>query len=105
MAGSDFRTFGPDVSSSPAYVCRLATLIIGGWIVDRSERILMKAVFPLFLLCSLVHGAACPSAQAKDEATLVQIEHTWLQAMDQHDTAALECILAAEFEEADFMAH
>jgi ketosteroid isomerase-like protein len=38
----------------------------------------------------------------KDEATLVQIEHTWVRAVEQHDMAALGCILADEFEEADF---
>jgi ketosteroid isomerase-like protein len=32
---------------------------------------------------------------------LVQIEHVWLRAVEQHDMAALGCILADEFEEAD----
>src|SRR5215475_7555636 len=65
----------------------------------------MKHVFrllPLFLLCSVAQGAVCPTGQRKDEATLVQVEHTWLRAVEQHDTAALGCILADEFEEADF---
>ena len=62
----------------------------------------MKIVFPLLLLCSLAHAADCPSGQAKDQATLIQIEHTWLRADEQHDTAMLSCILADEFEEADF---
>ena len=38
----------------------------------------------------------------KDEATLVQIEQKWVRAVEQHDPAALGCILAEEFEEADF---
>jgi ketosteroid isomerase-like protein len=55
-------------------------------------------------ICILVctHGATCPTDQKKDEATLVQLEHTWVQVVEQHDSAALRCILAAEFEEADF---
>ena len=61
----------------------------------------MKIVIPLLASCGLVYGAGCPTGQAKDEATLVQLEHAWLQAGEQHDIAALECILAAEFEEAD----
>ena len=62
----------------------------------------MKSVFPLLLLCSLAHGADCPTGQRKDPAALVQIEQVWLQAAEQHDIAALGCILAVEFEEADF---
>jgi ketosteroid isomerase-like protein len=62
----------------------------------------MKVVFCLFLFCSMAHGASCPTGQVKDEAALVQIEHTWVRAADQHDPVALECILADEFEEADF---
>jgi ketosteroid isomerase-like protein len=63
----------------------------------------MKSVFPLLLLCScsLAHGAVCPKGQLKDQAALVQIEHVWLRAVKQHDIAALGCILADEFEEAD----
>ena len=62
----------------------------------------MKSVFPLLLFCSLAHGAVCPKGQPKDQAALVQIEHAWVRAAEQHDTAALGCILADEFEEADF---
>lgn len=61
----------------------------------------MKIAVPLLLLCTLAHAASCPTNQAKDEATLVQIEHTWLRAAEQHDLPALGCILADEFEEAD----
>jgi ketosteroid isomerase-like protein len=62
----------------------------------------MKSVFPLLLLCSLAHGAVCPTGQLKDPTALVQIEQVWLRAAEQHDVAALGCILADEFEEADF---
>ena len=65
----------------------------------------MKIVFPLLLsllLCSLARGAVCPDGQPKNEAALLQVEHEWLRAAEHHDTAALGCILADEFEEADF---
>ena len=62
----------------------------------------MKIVFSFLLLCPGAYGAPCPTGQMKDQATLVQIEHMWLRAIEQHDTVALGCILADEFEEADF---
>jgi ketosteroid isomerase-like protein len=61
----------------------------------------MKIVFPLLLLCSMAHATTCPKGQPRDQAALVQIEHEWLRAAEQHDMAALGCILADEFEEAD----
>jgi hypothetical protein len=60
----------------------------------------MKSAFLLMLLCSLAHAASCPKGQAKDEATLVEIEQTWARVIEQHNMPALECILAREFEEA-----
>ena len=60
----------------------------------------MKPVMFLLLLCPAAYAATCPSGQAKDEATLLQIEHTWLQADEKHDAAMLDCILANDFEEA-----
>ena len=62
----------------------------------------MKIVLFLLLLGSPAYGANCPTGQLKGEATLVEIEHTWLRAVEQQDAAALACILADEFEEADF---
>ena len=62
----------------------------------------MKSLFPLLLLCSLAHGAGCPTGQRKDRAALVQLEQVWLRAAEQHDLVALGCILADEFEEAGF---
>ena len=61
----------------------------------------MRIFLPLLLLCSLAHAAVCPTGQAKDGPTLVRIEQEWLSASARHDTAALECILADDFEEAD----
>jgi ketosteroid isomerase-like protein len=60
----------------------------------------MRSAMLLLLLCPLAYAAPCPTNQAKDEAALVQIEHIWAQALERHDTAALECILADEFEDA-----
>lgn len=63
---------------------------------------LFKTTFPFLLACSLGYAASCPAGQAKSPEALVQIEHVWLQAAEQHDVAGLGCILADEFEEADF---
>lgn len=60
----------------------------------------MKRLVLLLLICPLAYAAPCPTSQMKDEASLVQIEHTWAHALEQHDVAALECILANDFEEA-----
>ncbi len=53
-----------------------------------------------WLLCSLAHGAGCPTGQEKNEATLVQVEETWARVVEHHDLPGLGCILAVEFEEA-----
>jgi hypothetical protein len=45
----------------------------------------MKTAFFLLVLCSSARGATCPTGQMKDETTLVQIEHTWVRAVEQHD--------------------
>ena len=65
-------------------------------------RIVFSLSLLLLLLCPVAHGATCQTGQPKDEAALVQIEYRWVQAVEQHDPAALNCILADEFEEADF---
>jgi len=84
--GSPLQGVGPS-PRRPVQACRLT-----------------KFVLPLLLLCSfsLAHGQGCPTGQKKDASTLVQIEQVWLRAAEQHDKAALGCILADEFEEADF---
>jgi hypothetical protein len=62
----------------------------------------VKQVFLLALAVSpLACWGSCPSDQAKDEAVLVQLEQTWAKALEQRDGAAVGCILAAEFEDAD----
>jgi len=49
----------------------------------------------------MAHAAPCPVSPAKDEATLMQIEQTWARALEQRDVGTLDCILAAEFEDAN----
>jgi predicted GNAT superfamily acetyltransferase len=55
----------------------------------------------LVLVCSPAYAAGCPTGQARDETALVQMEQSWAKALEQRDTAALGCILADEFEDAD----
>jgi ketosteroid isomerase-like protein len=54
----------------------------------------------LLMLCPLTYATPCPTNQAKDEATLVQIEQTWARSLETQDVSALMCILADEFEDA-----
>jgi len=61
----------------------------------------MKTANVLLLLCSAAYAAACPTGQPKNEAALLQIEHTWAQAADKHDVTTLDCLLASDFEEAE----
>ena len=63
----------------------------------------VKQVLALYLLifCPLLYAAPCPTGKAKNEDALIQIEHAWAVALEQRDAAALGCILAAEFEDAD----
>lgn len=43
---------------------------------------------------------SCPTAQAKDEATLLQIEQTWAKALELHDAETVACLVADEFQDA-----
>jgi ketosteroid isomerase-like protein len=45
--------------------------------------------------------AECPKDQPKTEAALVQAEQTWADALNRKDVAAVGCLLANEFEDAD----
>src|SRR5262252_9307657 len=65
---------------------------------ERSE--LVKCVWLAFVLCPIVYAAPCPSGQSKDGSALIQAEQTWAKALEQGDRAALDCILAEEFEDA-----
>ena len=87
-------------------VAAVRQAIPGGAVYDVASEIRdgkglpVKPVMFLLLLCPAAYAAACPSGQAKDEATLLQIEHTWVQADEKHDVAMLGCILGSDFEEA-----
>jgi hypothetical protein len=61
--------------------------------------VLWLSALSLCLMSAQARAASCPSGQAKDEAALVQMEHSWAQALEKHDVAALDCILASDFEE------
>ena len=61
----------------------------------------MRIACCIFLLCTLAYAAPCPTSQAKDEATLMQMEQAWARALEQQDVGTLDCILAAEFEDAN----
>jgi hypothetical protein len=54
----------------------------------------------LLVLCPVAYAAPCPAGQAKDGSALVQNELAWAKALEQRDSAALNCLLAAEFEDA-----
>jgi hypothetical protein len=58
----------------------------------------LLAVSP-WLITAPAQAASCSGGQAKNEAALVQMEHMWAQALEKRDVAALDCILASDFEE------
>jgi ketosteroid isomerase-like protein len=60
----------------------------------------VKCVWLAFVLCPIVYAVPCPSGQGKDGSALIQAEQTWAKALEQGDGAALDCILAEEFEDA-----
>lgn len=62
----------------------------------------MNFVLPLLMFSVSAHRAVCPTGQAKSEAALIQVEREWVRASEHQDIAALGCLLADEFVEADF---
>ena len=64
----------------------------------------MKTITLLAVLLGLgvaSYGADCPKNQPKTEATLVELEQNWAAALSRKDAAAVGCMLAEEFEDAD----
>jgi ketosteroid isomerase-like protein len=53
------------------------------------------------LICPFAFASSCPVGQTKDEAALVQLEQSWAQALERHDSDAVACILADEFQDID----
>lgn len=67
-------------------------------------RRLLGCTIPLlivFLAATVAPSATCPAGQAKDENTLLQQEEAWAKALDERDAATIDCLLAAEFQDAD----
>ncbi len=46
-------------------------------------------------------AADCPKNQPKTEAALIELEQNWAAALSRKDAAAVACLLADEFEDAD----
>jgi len=71
--------------------------------IDASKRreAVVKQILWILLLCPVGGAVACPTGQARNEAALLEIEKTWARALEGHDSNALSCILADEFEDAD----
>jgi hypothetical protein len=59
------------------------------------------AVWMLLMLCPLAYAGECPKGQPKEARALIQAEVTWAQSLEHRDAAALGCLLADEFEDAD----
>jgi len=61
----------------------------------------MRLLLCVALSALPLFAAACPAPQAKDGNALIQLEQAWAQALEVHDTEAVGCILADEFQDAD----
>lgn len=55
---------------------------------------------PVFISC-IALAADCPKNQPKDGSALVKLEQTWAEALNRHDSDAIGCILAEEFQDVD----
>jgi hypothetical protein len=54
----------------------------------------------LWLLSPMALALPCPVGQPRDGTALIQNERTWAEALERRDSAALNCLLAEEFEDA-----
>ena len=55
----------------------------------------------LLAVASSAYAADCPKNQPKTEAALIELEQNWAAALSRKDAAAVACLLADEFEDAD----
>jgi hypothetical protein len=70
----------------------------GGW---QSTTGASRAIYlDVLMLSPLTYAATCATDQSKDENALIQIEHTWARALEQHNREVFQCVLADEFEDA-----
>ena len=63
-------------------------------------RRMKRTIWFTLLICPFAFGG-CPTGQSKDEGALIKIEQSWAQALDQHDSDTIGCLLAEEFQEVD----
>lgn len=64
----------------------------------------VKIIGSLVILLALVlsaRAADCRQHQPKTEAALIEAEQNWAAALNRKDAAAVACLLADEFEDAD----
>jgi ketosteroid isomerase-like protein len=59
------------------------------------------ATFIVFFTSLAAQAADCPKSQPKTEATLINLENTWADALSRKDADAVACLLSEEFEDAD----
>jgi ketosteroid isomerase-like protein len=65
-------------------------------------KILKLLALPLLLIIGPSASAAdCPKNQPKTEAALIELEQNWAVALSRKDAAAVACMVADEFEDAD----
>jgi ketosteroid isomerase-like protein len=55
----------------------------------------------LLALASSALATDCPKDQPKTEAALIELEQNWAAALSRKDAAAVGCMVADEFEDAD----
>jgi ketosteroid isomerase-like protein len=67
---------------------------------DLDVKILTLLLVPLALALS-AFAADCPKNQPKTEAALIELEQNWAAALSRKDAAAVACMVADEFEDAD----
>jgi len=60
----------------------------------------MRYAVLLMLCVAVAYAANCPADQPRSDGALVEIEERWASALDTGNTTALDCILAADFEDA-----
>ncbi|HZQ69398.1 MAG TPA: nuclear transport factor 2 family protein [Terriglobales bacterium] len=53
-----------------------------------------------FLVGPAVWASDCPSKQARDGETLLQIEQSWAKALQEKNAGAVACIVGDDFEDA-----
>jgi len=59
------------------------------------------AILSVFFFSLPALASACPKNQPKTEATLIDAENTWADALSRKDADAVACLLSDEFEDAD----